>query len=97
MLRNSEVEKELNRKTKVRYLGPFRVHTVHTQGHSFILAELNGAIWNKKVAAFRVIPYVTRHDPRLLRLQDINIPPPPELTESESESEPESGSDAEEF
>ena len=40
---NSRIEKELNRKTKARFLGPMVV--VHrTKGGAYILAELNGTI-----------------------------------------------------
>src|SRR5882724_11630747 len=43
LVRNSHIEKELNRKTKPRFLGPMVV--VHwTQGGAYILAELNGAV-----------------------------------------------------
>ena len=43
LVRNSQVEKELNRKTKARYLGPMVV--VHrTAGGAYILAELDGTI-----------------------------------------------------
>src|SRR5882724_4744345 len=47
---NSHVEKELNCKTKPRFLGPMVV--VHrTQGGAYILAELNGTVSRLRYAA----------------------------------------------
>ena len=70
LVRNSAIELELNRKTKPRYLGPYQVVRAHDGGRSYVLAELDGTIWNKYVAAFRIIPYISRHDPRLSSLSD---------------------------
>ena len=48
---NSQVEKELDHKSKPRYLGPFEV--VHrTQGGSYILKEMDGTISARGIAAF---------------------------------------------
>lgn len=68
LVRNTAVEKELDRKSKPRYLGPYEVHTVHRGGRSYKLKELDGAIWEQSIAAFRVIPYIPRNDPRLRAL-----------------------------
>ena len=57
LIRNSAIEKELSRKTKPRYLGPYQV-VRQTQGSSYILAKLDGAQLARPVAAFRVIPYI---------------------------------------
>src|SRR5882724_5290789 len=59
LVRNSQVEKELNRKTKPCFLGPMVV--VHrTKGGAYILAELNGAVSRLRYAAFRIILYLAR-------------------------------------
>ena len=59
LVRNSKVEKELNHKTKPRYLGPMVV--LHrTTGGSYVLAELDGSVSKLRFAAFRIIPYYLR-------------------------------------
>jgi hypothetical protein len=59
LIRNSRVEKELDRKTKPRYLGPFKVIR-RTQGGSYILEEMDGTISRRGIAAFRLLPYHVR-------------------------------------
>ena len=59
LVRNSQIEKELNRKMKPRYLGPMVVLR-RTPGGSYLLAELDGAISKLWYAAFRLIPYFPR-------------------------------------
>lgn len=61
LVRNTRVEKELNRKTKPRYLGPMVVLR-RTKGGSYLLAEVDGAISKSRFAAFRLIPYHARSD-----------------------------------
>src|SRR5882724_1731125 len=57
LVRNSHVKKELNRKTKPRFLGPMVV--VHrTKGGAYILAELNRAVSRLRYTAFQIIPYL---------------------------------------
>jgi hypothetical protein len=69
LVRNTQIEKELNRKTKPRYLGPFVVER-QTKGGSYILKEMNGTLSRRGVAAFRLIPYISRSDPSLQELAD---------------------------
>src|SRR6266481_8582689 len=59
LVQNSRVEKELDWKTKPRYLGPFKVLRC-TQGGSYILKEMDGTISRRGVATFQILPYHTR-------------------------------------
>ncbi|KAA1478256.1 hypothetical protein DENSPDRAFT_745991, partial [Dentipellis sp. KUC8613] len=56
LVRNSQVERELNRKTKPRYLGPYQV-VRRTRNGAYILKELDGTISRSTIAAFRLKPY----------------------------------------
>ena len=60
LVRNSHIEESLNRKTKPRYTGPFVV-VRKTIGSSYVIAELNRSQSQFRVAAFRVIPYVSHY------------------------------------
>ena len=66
LLRNSEQEMRLNRKTKPRYLGPYEVCR-RTKGGSYVLNELDGSTLHEGAAAYRLLPYVSRMDKRLLK------------------------------
>jgi hypothetical protein len=59
IIRNTRIEKSLNKKAKLRYLGPMIV-VRRTKGGSYLLCEMNGAMWHGRVAAFRVLPYLQR-------------------------------------
>jgi len=61
LVRNSQVERELDRKTKQHYFGPMLVIKQQQSG-AYILAELDGAVKVQKIAQFRVIPYLPRDD-----------------------------------
>jgi hypothetical protein len=67
LVRNTRIEKELNRKTKPRYLGPYKVER-RTQGGSYVLSEMDGTISRRGIAAFRLLPYITRNSRQLRRL-----------------------------
>ena len=67
LVRNTGIEKSLDRKCKPRYLGPYQV-VRRTQGGAYVLRELDGAIWLQKVAAFRLLPYIARDQEQLARL-----------------------------
>ena len=57
LVRNSCIEKELNWKTKPRYLGPMIVVRC-TQGGAYILAKMDGTISCLCYAAFHLLPYL---------------------------------------
>ena len=89
LVRNSAVEQELDRKSKPRYMGPYEV-VRRCKGGSYLLQELNGATSRFAIAAFRLLPYVSRDDPRLLQLS----PSPEEDSDSSSSEEAEGESDS---
>lgn len=61
LLRNIPVENTMAivRKTTHRYMGPYSI-VRQTQGGSYLLQELNGALLRHAVAGFRLIPYIRR-------------------------------------
>lgn len=59
LVRNTSVEKSLDRKMEQRYMGPMVV-VRRTAGGSYLCCEMNGAMFHGKLAAFRVIPFEQR-------------------------------------
>jgi hypothetical protein len=66
ILRNSGEEMKLNRKTKPKYLGPYEV-VRKTKGGSYVLQELDGSELREGAAAFRLLPYVSRYNKKVLK------------------------------
>lgn len=75
LVRNTAIEKALNRKMRARYLGPCIVVS-RNRGGAYIIAELDGSVFDRPIAAFRVIPYFARSRlvlPPLEMLIDISL------------------------
>jgi hypothetical protein len=74
LLRNTQIEKSLNRKMRPRYLGPLIV-IERNFGGAYIICELDGSVFHRPVAAFRLLPYLARK----------SIPLPPNFLDIDSE------------
>ncbi len=59
LMRNTAIEKALNRKMRARYLGPLVV-VARNAGGAYILCELDGSVLDRPTAAFRLVPYLAR-------------------------------------
>lgn len=73
LMRNTAIEKSLNRKMRARYIGPLIVVS-RNRGGAYILAELNGAVFDRPIAQFRVIPYKARKSIPLPDLSSLDVP-----------------------
>jgi hypothetical protein len=60
MIRNTSVEDSMNRRNKERWKGPLVV-VRRTKGGSYIVCEMNGAVLQRKIGRFRVVPFAQRH------------------------------------
>ena len=75
LIRNTAIEKALNRKMRPRYLGPMIIVS-RNKGGAYIICDLDGTLLHAPIAAFRVIPYFPRQVltiPDLEQLIDVSI------------------------
>ena len=80
------MEKELNRKTKPRYLGPYKVARLNS-GHNYVLEELDGSQLARPIVAFQVLPYITRKALELLGTPNATTDTESELITTDEESD----------
>jgi hypothetical protein len=59
LMRNTQIEKSLNKKMRARYIGPLIV-VMHNYGGAYILSELDGTVLHCPIAMFRLLPYFPR-------------------------------------
>jgi hypothetical protein len=67
-MRNTQIEKSLNKKMHARYIGPLIVVS-RNYGSAYILSELDGTVLHRPIAAFRLLTYFARK----------SIPLPPDI------------------
>jgi hypothetical protein len=68
LMRNTQIEKSLNKKMRTRYIGPLIVVS-RNYGGAYILSELDGTVLHCPIAAFCLLPYFPRK----------SIPLPPDI------------------
>jgi hypothetical protein len=83
---NLSTFKSHNCKHKAQYLGPMEVDR-KTLGGSYVLKDLNGAVNQRGVAAYRLFSYYSRGAQRLDRIEKVG-----DVSEQGSENHSENGS-----
>jgi hypothetical protein len=93
LMRNTAIEKALNRKMRPRYLGPLIVIS-RNFGGAYIVCELDGSVLHRPVAAFRLLPYCARRTIELPKdLLNIDDDQLREMQQSQSDSDDENNDD----
>ena len=88
-MRHTQIEKALNRKMRARYTGPVVVVS-RNRGGTYVLCELDGTVFHRPVAAFRLVPYFVRqHIPLPTDFADISGKRLQELVDSRGSADPE--------
>ena len=59
LMRNTRIEKSLNKKMKLQYLGPLIVVSRNKE-EAYILCKLDGSVLQNPIAQFCVLPYFDR-------------------------------------
>ncbi|KAG6913587.1 hypothetical protein DXG01_005771 [Tephrocybe rancida] len=87
LVRNTKIEKSLNRKMRPRYLGPVIV-IARNKGGAYILCELDGSVFHRPLAAFRLIPYLARRTIEITEdILDIDLSRLKEMKDSEEKDD----------
>ena len=73
LVRNTAIEKSLNRKMRTRYLGPLVVVS-RNRGGAYIIAELDGTVFDRPIARFCVIPYLARSHIAISNFSMLDVP-----------------------
>jgi hypothetical protein len=68
-MRNTAIEKALNRKMRPRYLGPMIIVS-RNRGGAYIICDLDGTLAHAPIAAFRVVPYLARKSIKIPDLEE---------------------------
>jgi hypothetical protein len=96
LVRNTAIEKALNRKMRPRYTGPM-ITVSRNRGGAYIICDMDGTLAHAPVAAFRVIPYFAREVlliPDLERHLDVSVSRLREMERSH-QTDPDNPDDAE--
>ena len=57
LMQHMQIEKSLNRKMRPQYTGPLIVIT-RNRGGAHVICELDGTVFHRPIAAFRLLPYL---------------------------------------
>ena len=59
LMQHMQIEKSLNRKMRPRYTGPLIV-IARNRGGAYVICELDGTVFHRPIAAFRLLLYLAR-------------------------------------